>query len=153
PKDSPRKEAPPAPVVASDDGFPLPAGALHRFGSRQARHPDGILGAAVSPNGKYLATLGNTSVVVWDARTMVAKCTFADQSLESVFVGGGARAEFLPDSKHLLVSLLPEYKPATVQLPTTVDVARLFNVETGRQKFTIRGGSDNWSSAWLAADG
>src|SRR5947208_1282993 len=54
------------------DGFPLPAGAVHRFGNRQARHAGGILGAVASPDGKYLATRGNTSVVIWDARTLTA---------------------------------------------------------------------------------
>ena len=61
------------PVRAADppaDGIPLPAGAVHRFGNRQARHPDGITGAVVSPDGKYLATLGNTTVIVWDVKTM-----------------------------------------------------------------------------------
>src|SRR5262245_29420191 len=52
------------------DGFKLPAGAIHQFGNRQLRHPDGIGGSMISPDGKYLATLGNRTVIVWDLRTL-----------------------------------------------------------------------------------
>src|SRR5262249_58753428 len=31
------------------DGFKLPTGAIHQFGNRQLRHPDGIGGAGISP--------------------------------------------------------------------------------------------------------
>ena len=44
-----------APAQESADGFPLPPGAVRRFGSRQMRHPTGILTVAVSPDGKLVA--------------------------------------------------------------------------------------------------
>ena len=46
----------PGPAGRAPDGFPLPAGALRRFGNRQLRHPNGITAVAVSPDGKLLAT-------------------------------------------------------------------------------------------------
>ena len=51
-------------LESGGDGVPLPDGALHRFGNRRARHPDGIIASAVSPDGKLLATVGNRSVIV-----------------------------------------------------------------------------------------
>jgi WD40 repeat protein len=49
----------------------LPADALRRFGEVQFRHPGGIKGSALSPDGKWLATSGWRSVVVWDVATQL----------------------------------------------------------------------------------
>jgi RNA polymerase sigma factor (sigma-70 family) len=153
-KDAPKPDAKPGIVESEiDDGIPLPAGALHRFGNRQARHPDGISGSTVSPDGKYLVTLGNSSAIVWDVKTMVAKCVIRNQDLESVYVGGGARATFLPDSKHLLLSVLPVYRRVKTESQAVIDVAHVFDVETGTQKLAVKGEVDHLTSAWLAADG
>jgi RNA polymerase sigma factor (sigma-70 family) len=50
-------------------GDPLPAGALFRFGSVRLRHDGGIRAAALSPDGKLLATSSGHSVIVWDLQT------------------------------------------------------------------------------------
>ncbi|HEX3146792.1 MAG TPA: WD40 repeat domain-containing protein [Gemmataceae bacterium] len=143
------------PDVSADDGIPLPAGALHRFGNRMARHPDGINGSAVSPDGKYLATLGATTVIVWDVKTMAAKCILRDQNVQSVYYGASARASFYPDSKRLLVSVQPFYQrfQGGRGESAAVDVARVFDVETGKLQFSVKGETDYWTSAWLARDG
>ena len=57
-KDPPPKEPAPKVETAGNAGFPLPAGALFRFGNREFIHPDGIYGSAIPPGGKYLATPG-----------------------------------------------------------------------------------------------
>ena len=152
PKDAPKQDPKPEVVQPIDDGVPLPAGAVHRFGNRQARHPDGIIGSAVSPDGKYLATLGNTTVIVWDLKTMAARCVLRDQRVAN-FGDGGARVAFLPDSKRLLVSVQPDNVYFDSGRASTVEVARVFDIETGKQQFAIKGEPDYWTSAWLAADG
>src|SRR6478672_4142661 len=76
PKDPPRKESPSKEEVSLADGFPLPPGAVHRFGNRQLRHPSGITVATVSPDGKLLATGSYGGVVVWDLKTLAAKRPF-----------------------------------------------------------------------------
>jgi len=49
PKDDPKKDPESKPeVVEVTDGFPLPAGAVRRFGNRQMRHPDGVQASACS---------------------------------------------------------------------------------------------------------
>jgi hypothetical protein len=71
----PRANTQPKADVAPDwaDGFPLPPGAVRRFGNRQMRHPEGVVASAVSPDGKYLATASYSAVVVWDLKTLTAK--------------------------------------------------------------------------------
>src|SRR5262245_25254539 len=61
-KDPPLERAAESPTL--QDGFALPPGAVHRFGNLQLRHPDGIMGVVVSPDGKSLATRGSEAVVV-----------------------------------------------------------------------------------------
>src|SRR5262249_15457652 len=146
PKDAPKQGEKDVALTKTDDGIPLPAGALHRFGNRQARHPDGINGSVVSPDGKYLATLGASTVIVWDVQTLVAKCVLRNQNVAVSIGDAGARAAFLPDSKHLLVALHPgnRYYIQSDRTPK-VDVARVFDVETGKQKFALQGEADYWA--------
>jgi WD40 repeat protein len=154
--DTPKQGAKPEVAVRkTDDGVPLPAGALHRFGNRQARHPDGIFASAVSPDGKYLATMGNTTVIVWDVKTMVAKCVLRGQSIQQYQGDSGARISFFPDSTRLLVVVHPNYR-RFVQLndmDRKTDVARVFNVETGKLELTVKGEMDYGAATWPAAGG
>ena len=59
-----------APVVKAErPGSILPDGALRMFGDQRFRHPGGISGSALSPDGKRLATAATYSVMMWDAAT------------------------------------------------------------------------------------
>ena len=135
------------------DGFPLPVGAVHRFGNRQARHADGIQGVVVSPDGKLVATLGYGSVVVWDVRTMVARCVVRNLNAPGVGGDSSGRIRFFPDSKHLLVTVYPNNQFIQFDGGQKAEVARVYDVETGKQKFALRGQPDYWAAAWLTAGG
>jgi WD40 repeat protein len=136
------------------DGFALPAGAAHRFGNRQARHADGISGVVASPDGKYLATLGNTTVVVWDVGTMSAQCVLRDQYVPAYTGDTGARLAFLPDSRSLLVAVHPRNDLFVAGDRTVrMDVARVFDVETGKLRFVMKAEPDYYTAAWVAAGG
>jgi WD40 repeat protein len=135
------------------DGVPLPAGALHRFGSRLARHPDGIIGAVTSPDGKSLATVGNNSVIVWDVKTMAARCVLRDLNILNRYQVGQIGLAFLPDSKRMLVSVVPANETFVVQRERKVDQARVFDVDTGKLVYAIKGEMDYETAAWVAAGG
>jgi RNA polymerase sigma factor (sigma-70 family) len=50
-------------------GDPLPLNALYRFGTVRQRHGSGLVGigsSALSPDGKFLASTGSHSVIVWN---------------------------------------------------------------------------------------
>jgi WD40 repeat protein len=112
---------------------------LHRFGNRQFRHPETIVAAAASPDGKYLATLGNSSLVVWDLKSMRAKL-----SLSSHWYGGygygdrNAALSFLPDSKSLLVSVRPTDR-TSININEVAELAQVWDIETGKMKFALKG--------------
>src|SRR5437762_13185112 len=76
----------PLPREARGNG--IPEGALRRFGSAALRHGHGQLGisnAALSLDGKLLATAASKSVVVWDLPTesIVQRFPFPQGSLWS----------------------------------------------------------------------
>lgn len=135
------------------DGFPLPPGAVHRFGNRQARHADGINGVVVSPDGKLVATLGHSTVVVWDVKTMSAKTVLRDQNIAQAARGTGVRVNFFPDSKHLLVAVHPGNDIFLSGQARKVEAARVFDVETGKVEFTLKAEPDYCGGAWPAAAG
>jgi RNA polymerase sigma factor (sigma-70 family) len=159
-KDDPKAEVDPAPKAEAkptDDGIPLPAGALHRFGNRQGRHPDGISLAVVSPDGKYLATVGQRTVIVWDAATLTAKQVFRDLRVPTRQGDDGqGRIAFLPDSKSLLIStgtIRGDVLRRGVAEGQVKDIAVVYDIETGQRKFAIPGQADGFSSAWVSASG
>jgi WD40 repeat protein len=141
------------PAAEPADGFPLPAGAVYRFGSRLARHPDGISSTTVSPDGKWLATTGSRTVIVWDVKAMTAKCVLRDQSPQSLYFDATGGVAFLPDSRHLLVSVSPNDQLFVPTRQNRPDVARVFDVETGKLKFAIKGDLDYAGSSWVASGG
>jgi RNA polymerase sigma factor (sigma-70 family) len=47
----------------------LPPGAVARLGSSRFRHTDGINNAGLTPDGKWLATTGWGTAILWDAQT------------------------------------------------------------------------------------
>jgi RNA polymerase sigma factor (sigma-70 family) len=153
PKDPPKNEPAPA-EVAINDGFPLPPGAVRRFGNRQLRHPEAVVASAVSDDGKYLATASRWAVVVWDLKTLTARATvpgvrFYDYGMPE----RGVNLAFLPDSSALLVAIrelqVIGMEPANRQ----VDVAQVWDVATGKVRFTLKGPRDYNNAVWLTAGG
>jgi hypothetical protein len=118
------------------DGFPLPPGAVRRFGNRQMRHPTDITAVAVSPDGKFLATGSHECIVVWDLKTLTAKrvlprgVSFGSERLR----GGGLW--FLPDNRSLLVNAR-QHDTATFAASARVELAQVWDVETGQKKFGV----------------
>lgn len=141
--------------ATASDGFPLPPGAIHRFGNRQFRHPDGVVGSAISPDGKYLATLGSKSVIVWDVKTQAARQIFRDSRLASYGMDvSNVRLTFLPDSRSIAVTLENGRvdQLGKGELPLT-DIAVVWDIETGKEKFTLTGHSDELVAVWVCANG
>src|SRR4029077_258246 len=119
-----------AEALPPQDGFPLPPGAVHRFGNLQLRHPDGIMAVVVSPDGKSLATQGTESVVVWDLKTLQAK-----RRIKRVFGSHFRYADaicsvcFLDDSQSLAV--------AEKQRGSGEELVHIWDIATGTKQFTL----------------
>ncbi|MBO0697072.1 MAG: PQQ-binding-like beta-propeller repeat protein [Zavarzinella sp.] len=64
----------PREVPAAARDVLLPPGAIRTFGDTRFRHPGGISGSALSPDGKRLATAAAHSVIIWDTTTGRAVC-------------------------------------------------------------------------------
>src|SRR5262245_55819722 len=131
------------------DAFALPPGAVHRFGNLQLRHPDGIMGVVVSPDGKSLATLGTEAVVVWDLKTLQARRRFK-RVFGSHFSWADAISSvcFLDDSQSLAVG--EPHWGSGEQLANSWDIA------TGTKKFTfpMPAGTRTWGGTiLLTSDG
>ena len=139
--------------AATADGFPLPPGAIHRFGNRQLRHPDGIIAAAVSPDGKLFATVSHLSLVVWDLKTLAAKRAFAGINFNNYGFGNrGGHLSFLPNSSAILVAVRPEDRPVLrVEGPT--DLVQVWDIESGKKKYSLKGQWEYEGSAWVTAGG
>ncbi|HEY7426047.1 MAG TPA: sigma-70 family RNA polymerase sigma factor [Gemmataceae bacterium] len=71
PKASPETAAKAAPAAVRNDRFgdPLPSGAIARLGTVRFRHEGEAWSLVFSPNGKILAALTASRVILWDART------------------------------------------------------------------------------------
>lgn len=135
-----------------DDGFPLPPSAIHRFGNRQMRHPDGIIASAVSPDGKLFATASYSAVVVWDLQTLSAKRTFADAHFNNYGTGSrGGRLGFLPDSSAIVISARPPESYGPVRSPT--ELLQVWDIESGKKRFAVSGGWHYEPSVWLTSGG
>jgi WD40 repeat protein len=137
------------------DGFPLPPGAVHRFGNRQMRHPEGVIAAAVSPNGKWLVTGSYSAVVVWDTKTLSAKTTLPGVRLNTY--GSGSRdrnLSFLPDGS-LLVGTLPKEMEGPLRRFTEAELefAQVWDLDAGKKKFAIKNSMDFNVSVWVTAGG
>jgi RNA polymerase sigma factor (sigma-70 family) len=112
--DRPADPAPPAPRApdvkpaagpAPGDrlGDPLPEGALMRFGSTRFRHPGGISSAALSPDGKIIATQGAKVLRLIDTATGRVRFTLTDPPMPEGYSDGIRVPAFSPDGKLLLV--------------------------------------------------
>ncbi len=158
-RDSPKDDPDPKPKLVQGvgaDGVPLPPGAIHRFGSRQFRHPDGIHGSAMSPDGKYLATLGQRTVIVWDLQTQAARQIIRDARIANHGMDvGGVQLAFLPDGRSLAVTADPNHTTGLrpmLEKPIR-DLAIVFDVETGKEKFILKGQPDYLVAVWVTAGG
>jgi RNA polymerase sigma factor (sigma-70 family) len=151
-KDAPKKDieakAESLPEIA--DGFPLPPGALRRFGNRQLRHPDGISAAAVSPDGKLFATASYSVVVVWDLKTFAARRTLTGSHFHNFNRGG--HLSFLPDSASVLVGVHPPFAPG-LRISGPIDRFQVWDIESGKMKFALKGHFESDASAWVTGDG
>jgi RNA polymerase sigma factor (sigma-70 family) len=161
PQEIAKKEpTPKADEVAISDGFPMPPGALQRFGNRQLRHPEWTSDMVVSPDGKYFVTAGNQSVIIWDTQTLTAKRVV---NVQLNYNAKASRLHFLPDGKSILISIHDEPKPigagfggggAGIGARPVVkyEHAHVYDIETGKKKFAITGDYSYHNSSWLAAN-
>jgi WD40 repeat protein len=140
------------PPASTPDGFSLPPGAVRRFGNRQLRHPDGIINVAVSPDGKLLATASYGGVIVWDLKTLKAKRAFLPVPVGYASQTGRGGLAFLPDSKSFAVSVRPNEGGPFIG-GSQVELAQVWNVETGKKRFSLSGQQDYLATCCLAADG
>ena len=129
----------------------LPPGAIHRFGNRQLRHPEPILWTTVSADGKYLATAGESTVIVWDLKSLAAKCVLTDQPVNDPREGAGGAPTFLADSNSLLVPVRHERPRGGTD--TRADYARVFDLATGKIRFALQTEPGMDTAVWPAAGG
>ena len=120
------------PVRFTPDGFPLPPGAIHRFGNRQMRHADGILEAVVSPDGKYLATRGRLTTVVWDLKTLNAKHVFRE---DAYFHAQASNSLAFGEDSRKLIVIRNLYRSTSGRgQSTAIEIAYVFDLESGKKK-------------------
>jgi len=85
-------------------GDPLPAGALHRFGTTRFQHCENVLELELSPDDRFLATMG-TRLIVWDAATGRQHWSAESPFEDSPNTGYGVRRfVFSPDSTKLFLA-------------------------------------------------
>ncbi|MGH7173877.1 MAG: PQQ-binding-like beta-propeller repeat protein, partial [Gemmataceae bacterium] len=142
----PAKPSGPATVAAGDNdkslrvdrfGEPLPDGAMFRFGSVRMRHVPAILGSALSPDGKLLATTSGRSVVLWDLKAGKALHRFSCDH-HSHFTNPSLT--FSPDGRHL----------GYVQSP---DFACVWDVKGGKQVAEFDGDNRHNMLCQFSSDG
>jgi RNA polymerase sigma factor (sigma-70 family) len=83
-------------------GDPLPEGALLRFGTIRFRHPGGVHGVALSPDGKTLATEGSGTVRLWNTAT--GKPGFVARNQASNYGAAQNALAFSPDGQRVYLS-------------------------------------------------
>jgi WD40 repeat protein len=96
------------------DGEPLPPGALARLGGSRWRHGSTIVRSALSPDGKRLATVSNSSVVVWEIATGKVLFRFPtlstkDRAQVFGYYSGPRILAFSPDGKKLGIAFNDEF--------------------------------------------
>jgi WD40 repeat protein len=93
------------------------------------------LGVAYSPNGQWLATVGQEGALLWDART--------GQPVRELPVKDVVRVAFSPDSRTLATGDGNPLVPSTSELDFLV---KLWDVATGSKLGELRGRSDGTST-------
>jgi WD40 repeat protein len=107
-------------------GDPLPPGAVARLGTIRLRQPGGVRGIAYSPDGKHLASVGDGTLRIWDARTGKQLHQFGKPRTEDAPAGqwGTAAVAYSPDGRLLATA--------------GEDLIRVGGAATGRQRFVAR---------------
>lgn len=118
-------------------GDPLPQGALFRFGSVRMRHAPAILGSALSPDGKLLATTSGLSVVLWDLKVGKSLRRFSCDHHRHFT---NPSLTFSPDGRHL----------GYVQ---SDDFACIWDVKDGKQVAEFIGGGRHHTLCQFSSDG
>lgn len=141
-KDQPAKGPPPREVAEKappprEFEAPLPPGALARLGTTRFCHTDGINNAAMTPDGKWLATTGRGTIFVWDMDTGARKYEFRPTGLDNVSAPG--RVALSPDGKWLAHRMEVDARARVYDLTTgkdrTVGRRGLEEMTTGRGLF------------------
>jgi RNA polymerase sigma factor (sigma-70 family) len=115
----------------------LPEGALLRLGSSHFRHGKAIRNAALSPDGKLLATSAYNSVIVWELANGKRLHRFpCDHGLGFTCPG----LTFSPDGRHL-------------GFVHSMDFACVWDLRTGKESLRFEGGSRGWAYCRFSADG
>ncbi|OAI56424.1 hypothetical protein AYO47_09030 [Planctomyces sp. SCGC AG-212-M04] len=103
-----RPQPPAAEARLDAYGDPLPPNALHRFGTTRFQHCESVLELELSPNDRFLATMG-TKLIVWDAATGRQHWSAESPFEDSPNAGYGVRRfVFSPDSTKLYLTGHPE---------------------------------------------
>ncbi|MBO0697073.1 MAG: PQQ-binding-like beta-propeller repeat protein, partial [Zavarzinella sp.] len=118
----------PREVPAAGRDVLLPSDAIRRFGEARFRHPGGISGSALSPDGKRLATTANRSVVLWDTATGVAVHRF---DLGRGSPTGNRGVAFFPDGTMLVATVSPT-EVIVWDATTGKEVRRITDEQAGR---------------------
>jgi RNA polymerase sigma factor (sigma-70 family) len=84
-------------------GDPLPQGALVRFGTIRFRHPGGISGAALAPDGKAIAISGSHVLRLIDTATGRVRWSLPDADSAEGYTPGMRPLAFSPDGKALML--------------------------------------------------
>ena len=135
------------------DGFPLPEGAIFRFGNRQMRHPEPISSGTASPDSKYLATQSSSCVVIWDLTTLSVKLKISGGYYGGYGFGDSATAvSFFPDSKSVLLTVRPTDR-TSINTSEVTEQAQVWDLDTGKKRFGIKGGWSWVAAAWLVNGG
>jgi WD40 repeat protein len=116
------------------------------------RHPEGIINVAVCPDGKLLATASYGGVVVWDLKALTAKRAFLPVPVGYASQTGRGGLAFLPDSKSLVVSVRPNDGGPFIG-GSRIELAQVWDIETGKKKFALSGQQDYSATCCLAAGG
>jgi RNA polymerase sigma factor (sigma-70 family) len=134
-------EEKPAPGMAAGDrlGDPLPEGALVRFGTTRFRHPGGISGADLAPDGKVIVTAGHFGLRLIDTGTGRMRLSIPDSQLPEGYTDGMRLVAFSPDGKHLLVA--------------GEQGARLLDPATGKQTSLLGEGRSSTRCVAFSPDG
>ena len=126
--------APDGPTTGADaHGDPLPAGARFRIGTSRLRDGGPTNQAALSPDGKVLATASEAGITLFDLATGRRLLWIADSGVPNGYDANYSRFAFAPDGK----TLFTIYAPGAVSLAVTGAIAA-FDPASGKKIATFK---------------